>query len=61
MNLSAPAGFGIVYVPEEPAQSHLAMGRHKQVPEDRRPPFARRHLFYYPSRRQPTPAFALPV
>ena len=57
---AALAGFGLAYVPEDLAQSHLARGRLKRVLEDWCPPFAGYHL-YYPSRRQATPAFVLLV
>ena len=57
---AALAGFGLAYVPEDLAQPHLAKGRLKRVLEDWCPPFSGYHL-YYPSRRQPTPAFALLV
>jgi DNA-binding transcriptional LysR family regulator len=57
---SALAGFGLAYVPEDVAQPHLAKGRLKRVLEDWCPPYSGYHL-YYPSRRQPTPAFALLV
>ena len=57
---AALAGFGLAYVPEDQAQPHLAKGRLKRVLEDWCPPFSGYHL-YYPSRRQPTPAFALLV
>jgi DNA-binding transcriptional LysR family regulator len=57
---AALAGFGLGYVPEDLAQPHLAKGRLKRVLEDWCPPFSGYHL-YYPSRRQPTPAFALLV
>ena len=57
---AALAGFGLAYVPEDLAQPHLARGRLKRVLEDWCPPFSGYHL-YYPSRRQPTPAFALLV
>ena len=57
---AALAGFGLGYVPEDLAQPHLARGRLKRVLEDWCPPFSGYHL-YYPSRRQPTPAFALLV
>ena len=53
-------GFGLAYVPEDLAQPHLARGRLKRVLEDWCPPFSGYHL-YYPSRRQPAPAFALLV
>ncbi len=57
---AALAGFGLAYVPEDLAQPHLARRRLKRVLEDWCPPFSGYHL-YYPSRRQPTPAFALLV
>jgi DNA-binding transcriptional LysR family regulator len=57
---AALAGFGLAYVPENLAQPHLAKGRLKRVLEDWCPPFSGYHL-YYPSRRQPAPAFALLV
>src|SRR5271156_1132708 len=57
---AALAGFGLAYVPEDVAQPHLARRRLKQVLEDWCPPYSGYHL-YYPSRRQPTPAFALLV
>jgi DNA-binding transcriptional LysR family regulator len=57
---AALAGFGLAYVPEDLAQPHIAKGRLKRVLEDWCAPFPGYHL-YYPSRRQPTPAFALLV
>jgi DNA-binding transcriptional LysR family regulator len=54
------AGFGLAYVPEDLAQPHLAEGRLIRVLEDWCSPFSGYHL-YYPSRRQPSPAFALIV
>jgi DNA-binding transcriptional LysR family regulator len=57
---AALAGFGLAYVPEDLAQPHLAKGRLKRVLDGWCPPFSGYHL-YYPSRRQPTPAFALLV
>jgi DNA-binding transcriptional LysR family regulator len=57
---AALAGFGLAYVPEDLAQPHLTKGRLKRVLEDWCPPYSGYHL-YYPSRRQPTPAFALLV
>ncbi len=53
-------GFGLAYVPEDVAQPHLANGRLRRVLEDWCPPYSGYHL-YYPSRRQPTPAFSLLV
>lgn len=57
---AALAGFGFAYVPEDLAQPHLDKGRLKRVLEDWCPPYSGYHL-YYPSRRQPSPAFALLV
>jgi DNA-binding transcriptional LysR family regulator len=57
---AALAGFGLAYVPEDAVQAHLADGRLVRVLEDWCPPFPGYHL-YYPSRRQPAPAFALLV
>jgi DNA-binding transcriptional LysR family regulator len=60
MLTAALAGFGLAYVPEDLAKPHLAKGRLKRVLKDWCPPFSGYHL-YYPSRRQPAPAFALLV
>jgi DNA-binding transcriptional LysR family regulator len=57
---AALAGFGIAFVPEDLAQTHLAKGRLKRVLEEWCPPWSGYHL-YYPSRRQSSPAFALLV
>jgi DNA-binding transcriptional LysR family regulator len=57
---AALAGFGLAYVPEHVAQPDLAKGRLKRVLDDWCPPYSGYHL-YYPSRRQPTPAFTLLV
>jgi DNA-binding transcriptional LysR family regulator len=57
---AALAGFGLAYVPEDMVQAHISEGRLIRVLEDWCPPYAGYHL-YYPSRRQPTPAFALLV
>ena len=54
------AGFGLAYLPEDQVQAHVEKGRLIRVLDDWCPPFAGYHL-YYPSRRQPTPAFALLV
>jgi DNA-binding transcriptional LysR family regulator len=54
------AGLGIAYLPEDQVQSDLAEGKLIRVLEDWCAPFSGYHL-YYPSRRQPTPAFALLV
>ena len=57
---AALAGFGLAYLPEDSVQQHLAAGRLIQVLADWCPPYPGYHL-YYPSRRQPTPAFSLLV
>jgi DNA-binding transcriptional LysR family regulator len=57
---AALAGFGLAYVPEDSVQAYLAEGRLIRVLADWCPPYSGYHL-YYPSRRQPTPAFALLV
>ena len=57
---AALAGLGLAYLPEDQVQAHLADGRLIRVLADWCPPFSGYHL-YYPSRRQPTPAFALLV
>jgi DNA-binding transcriptional LysR family regulator len=57
---AALAGFGLGFVPEDLAQTHLAKGRLKRVLEEWCPPWSGYHL-YYPSRRQSSPAFALLV
>jgi DNA-binding transcriptional LysR family regulator len=54
------SGFGLAYVPEDTVRAHLADGRLIRVLADWCPPYPGYHL-YYPSRRQPTPAFALLV
>jgi DNA-binding transcriptional LysR family regulator len=55
---AAVDGFGLAFVMEDLAQPYLADGRLRTVLEDWCEPFAGYHL-YYPSRRQPTPAFAV--
>ena len=57
---AALAGFGIAFVPEDLAQTHLTKGRLTRVLEEWCPPWSGYHL-YYPSRRQSSPAFALLV
>ena len=57
---AALAGLGLAFVPEDLAQPHLAKGRLKRVLEDWCPAWSGYHL-YYPSRRQPSVAFALLV
>ena len=57
---AALAGFGLAYVPENTVQTHIADGRLIRVLADWCPYYPGYHL-YYPSRRQPMPAFALLV
>jgi len=57
---AALGGFGLAFVLEDLAQPHIAKGRLKRVLEVWCQPYSGYHL-YYPSRRQPTPAFALLV
>ena len=57
---AALAGFGLAYLPEGQVQAHLADGRLIRVLANWCPPFSGYHL-YYPSRRQPAPAFAVLV
>ena len=57
---AALAGFGVAYMPEDTVQTHIADGRLMRVLADWCPFYPGYHL-YYPSRRQPTPAFALLV
>jgi DNA-binding transcriptional LysR family regulator len=57
---AALAGFGLAYVPQDSAEPHLDRGRLTRVLEDWCPPYSGYHL-YYPSRRQPSAAFALLV
>lgn len=51
-------GIGLACLPEDQVTAELRDGRLVRVLADWCPPFAGYHL-YYPSRRQPTPAFAL--
>jgi len=53
-------GFGFGYLPEDAVNDLLTEGRLVRVLEDWCAPFAGYHL-YYPSRRQPSAAFALLV
>jgi DNA-binding transcriptional LysR family regulator len=57
---AAVAGLGLAYVPEGFAQPYLAKARLRQVLEDWCLSYSGYHL-YYPSRRQPSAAFALLV
>jgi DNA-binding transcriptional LysR family regulator len=55
---AALAGLGITLLPEDELSPHLETGSLVRVLEDWCPAFSGYHL-YYPSRRQPSPAFAL--
>jgi DNA-binding transcriptional LysR family regulator len=57
---AAVAGFGLACVLEDQAEAHVADGSLVRVLADWCPLFAGYHL-YYPSRRQPSAAFALLV
>jgi DNA-binding transcriptional LysR family regulator len=57
---AAVAGFGLAYLPEPQVGRHLERGELVRVLANWCPPFSGYHL-YYPSRRQPTPAFTLLV
>jgi DNA-binding transcriptional LysR family regulator len=57
---AALAGFGLAYLPEDTAQPYIETGRLIRVLDSWCPSYAGYHL-YYPSRRQPTPAFAVLV
>lgn len=54
---AALEGFGIACLPQAQVQPHLDSGALEAVLTEWSPPFPGYHL-YYPSRRQPTPAFA---
>jgi len=56
----ALAGCGLAYVPEGLVEAHVAKGRLRRVLADWCLPYSGYHL-YYPSRRQPSAAFALVV
>lgn len=57
---AARAGFGLACLMDDMVPADVAEGRLVRVLADWCPPFSGYHL-YYPSRRQPTPAFALLV
>ncbi len=57
---AALAGLGLAFLPEDVVQPHIKEGGLIRVLDDWCAPFPRYHL-YYPSRRQPMPAFALLV
>lgn len=58
MMKGALSGLGLAIVMDDQVVEDVAEGRLVQVLEDWSPPFPGYHL-YYPSRRQPTPAFTL--
>ncbi|MDO9436531.1 LysR family transcriptional regulator [Hydrogenophaga sp.] len=57
---AALAGLGIALLPDDELMSHIDAGRLVRVLQDWCPKFAGYHL-YYPSKRQPSPAFSLVV
>jgi DNA-binding transcriptional LysR family regulator len=57
---AAAAGFGLAFLPEDMTADMVDEGRLVRVLQDWCPPFPGYHL-YYPSRRQPSPAFTLLV
>ncbi len=57
---AALAGLGVAYLPRDEFEPHIAEGRLVSVMEDWCDPFPGYYL-YYPSRRQPSPAFSLVV
>jgi len=57
---AALAGLGLAYLPEVLVRAYINKGRLKRVLEDWCPLYPGYHL-YYPSRRQPSAAFALLV
>lgn len=57
---AALAGLGVALLPEDELMPYIEAGRLVRVLEDWCPLFAGYHL-YYPSRRQPSPAFSLVV
>ena len=60
MLMAARAGLGLAYLTEQQVKPDLESGQLVRVLADWCPPFPGYHL-YYPSRRQPTQAFALLV
>jgi len=55
---AALAGLGLALLPEDELMAHIESGKLVRVLADWCPKFAGYHL-YYPSRRQPSPAFSL--
>ncbi|QGZ93590.1 LysR family transcriptional regulator [Terricaulis silvestris] len=60
MRQAALAGLGLAHLPEDVVEGDIQKGRLERVLADWSSPLAGYHL-YYPSRRQPSPAFALVV
>jgi DNA-binding transcriptional LysR family regulator len=60
MVAAARDGLGIAYVPADVVAHDIAKGRLVHVLKEWSPPWTGYHL-YYPSRRQPSAAFALLV
>lgn len=57
IHAAALAGFGIAYLPQDIVVADVASGKLRELLLDWSPPFPGYHL-YYPSRRQPSPAFS---
>jgi DNA-binding transcriptional LysR family regulator len=57
---AAVGGVGLAYLPEDVVRPYLSDGRLIRVLDDWCPPFSGYRL-YYPSRRQPSPAFTVVV
>ena len=57
---AALSGLGLAYLPEDQVRTHVKEGKLVRVLAEWCPAFSGYHL-YYPSRRQPTPAFTLLV
>lgn len=60
IHAAALDGFGLACLPEDMVRTDVANGRLQRLLADWCPPFPGYHL-YYPSRRQPSPAFSLLV
>ena len=58
--MESVSGLGIALLPEDELMQHIQAGRLVRLLEDWCPRFEGYHL-YYPSRRQPSPAFSLVV
>ncbi|HEY2625038.1 MAG TPA: LysR substrate-binding domain-containing protein, partial [Dyella sp.] len=60
VHAAALDGFGVAYLPEDMVLADIAAGRLRRLLADWCPSFPGYHL-YYPSRRQPSPAFSVLV